>query len=55
MAAGKLLGGHVDSNKVVEADETYVVGKATGHKDKVPAKEITPSQVERKTRSPRSS
>ena len=47
MREGKLPGGLGGQNKVVEADETYVGGKARNRKNKVPAKIAVLSLVER--------
>ena len=47
MREGKLPGGLGGQNKVVEADETYVGGKARNRKNKVPAKTAVLSLVER--------
>ena len=47
MREGKLPGGLGGQNKVVEADETYVGGKARNRKNKVPAKTTVLSLVER--------
>jgi transposase-like protein len=47
MSEGKLSGGLGGQNKVVEADETYVGGKARNRKNKVPPKTAVLSLVER--------
>ena len=47
MREGKLPGGLGGQNKVVEADETYVGGKARNRKNKVPPKAAVLSLVER--------
>jgi len=47
MREGKLPGGLGGANKVVEADETYVGGKARNRKNKVPPKEAVLALVER--------
>jgi transposase-like protein len=47
MHEGKLPGGLGGANQVVEADETYVGGKARNRKNKVPAKTAVLSLVER--------
>jgi transposase-like protein len=47
MREGKLPGGIGGANKVVEADETYVGGKAANRKGRVPAKEAVVALVER--------
>ncbi len=48
MREGKMPGGLGGANKVVEADETYVGGKARNRKGKVPPKEAAFALVERK-------
>jgi transposase-like protein len=47
MREGKLPGGLGGQNRVVEADETYVGGKARNRKNKVPPKAAVLSLVER--------
>jgi hypothetical protein len=47
MREGKLPGGLGGQNKVVEADETFVGGKARNRKNKVPSKAAVLSLVER--------
>ncbi len=47
MREGKLPGGLGGASKVVEADETYVGGKARNRKNRVPAKTAVLSLVER--------
>jgi transposase-like protein len=47
MSEGKLPGRLGGQNKVVEADETYVGGKAANRKNKIPPKAIVLALVER--------
>jgi transposase-like protein len=47
MREGTLPGGLGGQNKVVEADETYVGGKAANRKNKIPPKAVVLSLVER--------
>jgi transposase-like protein len=47
MREGKFPGGLGGANRVVEADETYVGGKAANRKGKVPSKEAAIALVER--------
>jgi transposase-like protein len=47
MSEGKLPGGLGGQNKVVEADETYVGGKAANRKNHIPKKAIVLALVER--------
>jgi len=47
MREGKMPGGLGGQNKVVEADETFVVGKAANRKNHIPKKAIVLSLVER--------